>query len=182
MTADITLLDTPISIKNYDIYEIENLPKLVFGFKIKNKFDEHRLKIKSKYKPRRIAHFKSNYQLEPVFLYGIEVKPRLQYVDLMNDLNDNSLMLSSDTDEEFYNKYKQKLNQYDLTCDECYRYACDGLYPIDSHHLDTISKTDYESEIECGFANMINKVDIPWYLSLANFNLYMLCRCTHYEF
>mgnify|MGYP001360508145 CR=1 FL=1 len=34
----INLADQPISIKNYEIYGIDKLPKIVFGYKIKNKF------------------------------------------------------------------------------------------------------------------------------------------------
>tara|TARA_R110002167_G_scaffold131670_1_gene315511 strand:- start:1806 stop:2357 length:552 start_codon:yes stop_codon:yes gene_type:complete len=182
MTADMTLVDVPISIKDYRIYDINSLPKLFFGFRVKSKFDEARLKIKSKYKPRRVTHFRYNNQLEPIFMYGIEVAPNPQYKELLDDLNTDKLLRSSHYNEDLYNNYKSKLGEYDLSCDECYRYACDGMYPIDNHHLDRMSKTSFKAEMDSGFSTMINRSNIPWFLSIANFNLYALCVCTDYDY
>jgi hypothetical protein len=181
-SADIKLADHPISIKNYQIYGIDKLPKLIFGYKIKNKFDEARLQIKSKYNPLHIAHFKWTDQLEPVFLYGIEIRPKLQYSDLLDSLNDGVAIANNCNAESLVKSYQNQLTQYNLTCDECYRYTCDGVYPIDTKHLNSISRKDFSHEIDSGFANMINKSDMPWFLNIANFNLYILCKSVGYTF
>ena len=178
----INLADQPISIKNYEIYGIDKLPKIIFGYKIKNKFDESRLKIKPKYNPRYVAHFKWTDQLQPVFLYGIEVRPKPQYVGLMDELNAGTVITDNCTTETLIKNYQNKLEEYDLTCNECYRYTCDGIYPLDTKHLNTISRKDFSHQINTGFVNMINRSDIPWYLNIANFNLYILCKSVGYTF
>ena len=43
------LAEKPVTTKNYQIYDVRELPKLFLGIKVKNKFDECRLQIKSKY-------------------------------------------------------------------------------------------------------------------------------------
>jgi hypothetical protein len=180
--ANTNLVDDPIAIKDYQIYDVDNLPKMFFGFRIKDKFDEARLRIKTKYSPRSVAHFRHGSQLEPIFLYGIEIKPKPQYAKLLNYLNENRLIVDSDSLDNFYNNYRNTLAEYDLTCNECYSYTYDGIYPIDTKHLNTISVKDYTDESNSGFINMVNRSNIPWFLNLANFNLYVLCKCIDYDF
>jgi len=175
-------MDAPISIKDYHIHDVDKLPKLFFGFRIKDKFDEARLKIKTKYCPKYLVHFRYTTQLEPIFLYGIDIKPKPQYSSLLKTLCQGDMVIDSKTFGELYSNYKHKLSEYDLTCDECYRYTYDGIYPIDSKHLPVISQKDYTQEAANGFTNMVNRSNVPWYLSLANFNLYILCKCMDYDF
>ena len=89
---DIDLIDKPISTKDYTIYNIDDLPKTMLGFRVKHKFDEARLKIKSKYKPKYISHFSWTSELEPTFIYGIEINLKKRLQSLLTAINNLSLI------------------------------------------------------------------------------------------
>ena len=165
----------------YKIYNINDLPKIILGYKIKNKFDEVRRSIKNKYKPRYISHFRYNTQLEPVFFYGVEINPVASYKSLLDTLNTNVLVKTS-TPGNFRDMYKAVLADYDLTCNDCYRHLCDGIYPIDICHLPSISRTSYTKELKTGLSDILeNNESTPWYLTLPNFSVFVLTRSVGYS-
>jgi hypothetical protein len=179
--SKLSLINEPISTKNYSIYNIDKLPKVFLGIRVKNKFDEKRMKIKTKYKPKLISHFKMEHQLEPVFLYGIEIKLKPIYTSLAQTLNKWYPPSSVTTLDDYLVAYKRTLSEFNLSCDTCYRYLSDGFYPIDIQHLSAISKKDYDKEIKSGFDTMIAKSESPWYLNLRNFNLFILGQAIGYD-
>ena len=177
---EIDLIDEPITTKDYQIYDIQNLPKVFLGIKVKNKLDETRFDIKSVYKPKLVAHFKQHTQLEPAFFYGIEIKPKKRFIKLFQLFN-NRLSLSRSSYDEFLNTYRMILAEFDLSCRNCYGYLSDGIYPVDIEHLTKISRKDYSKEIESGFEKMIVKNNKPWYMNLYNFNLLVFGEPTGYN-
>jgi len=118
-------------IKDYSIYNNDNLPKLFLGFSLKNKFDEKRIRIKAKYAPKRISHFKWTSELEPMFAYGIEIAPKKEYKSLLDHLEKTGPTLRSKSFDRYVDRYKGTLDKFNLTCNDCYRYLSDGVYPID---------------------------------------------------
>ena len=114
------LIEKPVTIRNYSIYDVHDLPKLFLGHKVKNKFDEQRLKIKSKYSPKFISHFRMGVELEPLFFYGMNIKPKAIYKDLLDKLNHNCF--SCNDRNKFVGEYVEILRDFDLTCDTCYSY------------------------------------------------------------
>lgn len=177
---DLKLIDEPISTEQYQIYDVEHLPKIFLGINVKNKLDEKRLEIKKKYNPKLIAHFKQDIQLEPVFLYGIEITPNKQIEPILEILCDG-LKLKSYTYQQFVQSYKSLLASYGLSCHNCYSYLSDGVYPIDVSHLNSISKKDFSNIMESGFAELVKRNNKPWYTNLYNFNLYVLCKAYGYN-
>lgn len=175
------LIEQPVTTKNYQIYDVKELPKLFLGIKVKNKFDESRMAIKPKYKPRYVSHFRLKSELEPFYIYGIEVTPKKQYKGLIKRLNfntENNLNINFD---RFVHWYQNVLLDYGLTCNSCYRYLSDGLYPIDIECLNMLSKSNYTKEIESGFACMMEDTEQPWYMNLHNFNIFILGFSTAYN-
>ncbi len=168
------LIDLPVTTKDYHIYDVDKLPVVFLGIRVKNKFDENRIQIKNKYNPRLVTHFKLGYKdLEPTYLYGVQVNVKAEYKQLIDQLNYTHLPLSRED-------YSDMLSEYNLTCNDCYIYLCDGIYPLDIKHLDTISRKNMSSEIDSGFKSMVRKTDAPWYASLLNFNLFILGKSTGY--
>ena len=170
---DIHLIDEPVTTKDYKIFDINKLPKVFLGIRVKNKFDEQRLQIKSKYNPILLSHFKTGRDLEPIYMYGTVIKHAGAYASLLQKLNDGSV---SDT-----STYKSVLSQYNLSCDTCYRYLSDGIYPVDVNHLDSISNTNMSREMSTGFQCMVKKSNHPWYANLLNFNIFILGKSTGYN-
>lgn len=182
MNVQLSLSDSPIAIKDYTTYKSVNLPKVVLGLRIKNKFDEDRTIIKSKYSPKNVLHFKWTSQLEPTFLHGIEINVKKQYQPLLQLLKTNNIFLQSDTYNQCRDGYRKILTEYNLSCDDCYGYFADGLYPIDLKHLSKISKKSYSAELQTGLSSLLKQTKYPWYCSLPNFNLFILTWCSSYNF
>jgi hypothetical protein len=171
---DTDLVNLPVTTKKYHIYDVDALPVMFLGIKVKNKFDEKRIQIKSKYKPKLVTHFELGRELIPIHLYGIEIKPKSEYKGLIDHLNFNHTAITKE-------QYIDMLNEYDLTCDESYSYLSDGIYPIDVRHIDTISRKGMTSEVQSGFKCMVKKSNIPWYATLLNFNLFILGKSIGYD-
>ena len=179
------LIDQPVSTKDYQIYNINELPRALLCIRCNNKFDQERFQIKRTYKPNLISHFEMRSQLEPIFLYGIEINLLPKYYSLIDMLNDDRFVCRKrmSTDHNFLvNHYRHTLQQYDLSCDECYGLLNDGVYPIDIKHLNNISKKDYTKEIRSGFRSMIKQPpNVPWSINVLNFNILVLTKAAGYS-
>ena len=175
-------IEQPVTIKEYKIYDVAELPKVFLGIRVKNKFDERRLKIKSKYNPQLISHFTYQNELEPIYLYGIEIKPKQQFKKLLSLLNRPDVSTLNVPQDEFTRVYSETLKRFNLSCDTCYRYLTDGIYPIDVCNLDRISRKKFNKEIDTGFECMMEQKTDPWYLSLHNFNIFILGFSAGYSF
>lgn len=171
-------MDSPICTKDYHIYPISTLPRILLGYKINNKFDESRIKIKSKYNPQRISHFsRLRHELEPVFFYGVEIKPKKMYSELLDCI----CRLAANTPHITSQGYMNMLKSHNLSCDECYSYLSDSVYPIDIKYLNNISRKNYTKELDAGFNNMLEETDHPWYAALPNFKIFILARSAGYH-
>ena len=176
--VNINLINSPITVKDYKIYDVTSLPRVILGIRVKNKFDEQRLDIKSKYTPRFISHFETNNELEPVYFYGIEIKPKLQYKNLLYSLNYSTQNGTVDC----ITWYRELLEEFNLTCDTCYRYLSNGVYPIDVKHLNDVSRRDYKQEMDSGFLSMLkSNTNKMTYDNITNFNLLVLGYSTGYN-
>lgn len=179
--TNLDLVDIPVNTKDYTIYDICELPKAFVGIKVKNKLDENRLQIKQKYNPKLISHFKSYSQLEPIYLYGVEVCFKSKYKKLLELLNKKIFLPNNYSYEKFLQTYRMLLSSYNLSCHSCYGYLADGLYPIDIRHLHTLSRKDFTEELESGFKSMVKETKNPPYLNIYNFNLFVLGKSTGYD-
>ena len=175
------LIDQPITTNKYHIYDIDELPKVFLGIKVKNKLDEQRFSIKGVYKPKLVTHFNHHGQLEPVFLYGVEITPKKKYKKVLDMVNHKMFLSNGCSYEKFIQTYRMLLTSFGLSCHNCYSYLCDGMYPIDIEHLNTISRKNMSKEIESGFKCMVKQNENPWYLNLYNFNLFVLGKTTEYN-
>ena len=179
--TSLDLIDTPVNTKDYVIYDTQELPKAFLGIKVKNKLDERRLQIKQKYNPKLVAHFKSYSQLEPIYLYGVEVYFKSKYKKLLELLNKKIFLKNSCNYEKFLQTYRMLLASYDLSCHSCYGYLADGLYPIDVCYINTVCRKNYSKELESGFQYMMQQTRTPPHLNIRNLNLFVLGKSTGYD-
>jgi len=171
------MIDQPVSTQRYTIYDINTLPKTVLCISVKNQYDENRLSIKSKYKPKYISHFQTvNNILQPSYYYGIELDIKDEYLSMIRKITESK----NRSDITQYNKL---LSMYNLTCNTCYGYYNDSTWPIDLCHLQQITTRDYSDEIETGFSKMLKsrKYKAPVYTQLANFNILVLAKSIGYD-
>ena len=168
----VDLIESPVTIQRYKIYDISKLPKIFLCIAVKNKFDEGRVSVKQKYKPRYVSHFRTvDKHIEPFYYYGIELDCKSEYKSLLDTLNTKSLFNNILTNGIRLSRYSRLLQDYNLSCNTCYSYFSDGIFPIDLQHLQNISRNDMTKEIESGFGCMLKKSKNPPYMSLLNFNI-----------
>jgi len=181
MSVGLELVDQPVTIKKYKIYDIQSLPKIILGLRVKNRFDESRVTIKRKYKPSLISHFKTDKQLEPVFLYGIEISPIDKYSPLLEIVTKHAVCDPAVIQSVNVETYTNILSEFGLSCNTNFKYLSDGVYPIDIQHLSALSKTDMSGEIQSGFRSMVKKSELPWYMNTLNFNIFILAKSSGYN-
>lgn len=119
------LADNPVNCDKFDV-ELPLRPSLFLGFILKNEYDNQRLEINEKYKPRKFLRIcEENKKLDVVPLYGLclelneEGKKITKILTRQEKINMNLVI------------YENILSQFNLTCDDCYGYFRKGLYPID---------------------------------------------------
>lgn len=146
--------------------EPRDLPKAVLGCVIKNKYDQARIKIQDEYEPKNIIHFISNEnEVEPIYLHGIVLDDLPILETLYNDIKISPLLSHS-----LLEAYDCILKRHKLSCETCYRFLADGVYPIDVKHLYRFAIKPYDD-----LHNMIKKgQELPWFSYWVHVGLFLL--------
>jgi|TARA_R110000787_G_scaffold258025_1_gene363214 hypothetical protein len=123
---DVSLVEEPVSTDNFS-YQIPLVPSVFLGFILKNEYDNKRLHINEKYKPKKfIKIYKINGEMKMLPLYGICLEINKMGEEIINLIkrqeNANNINLVV---------YQNLLSQYDISCDDCYGYFKNSIYPID---------------------------------------------------
>lgn len=133
---DTDLVEQPLDIDSFSYLTDGDYPACILGFQLKNLYDQKRLIIKSKYNPIDVIHFVPGEAIMPKFFRGIKIPIN----NLLNYLIAKLESLGNINTEKINNDfYTQILNEYKLSCNNCFAFLRKGIYPIDSEHLDKIS-------------------------------------------
>lgn len=125
--VDISLVDTPINIDSFDSSFRFDKPCLFIGHILKNEYDNQRLQLNDDYDPVKFfitSLHDSEWTIMP--LYGI-----------LRQLNNKGKQLAKLINEQRTRAgmnmiiYENLINQFDITCNDCYGYYKDNIYPID---------------------------------------------------
>lgn len=123
---DVSLVEEPVNGKSFQIVDVDK-PCLFLGHIVKNEYDNRRFSLNEEYNPKK---FYTSYQewgkwgMLP--LYGIVMQ-----------LNETGNKLANIIKEQEARQninliiYENILNQFDITCDNCYAYFKNKIYPID---------------------------------------------------
>lgn len=123
---DISLVDTPVSLDEFS-YETPLQPSIFLGFIIKNEYDNKRLKINKKYLPKKFVRiFKQGDETKVLPLYGICLELNKKGVKVAEIIKEQDIKYNTNL-----LVYQNLLEQFDLTCNDCYGYFEKGIYPID---------------------------------------------------
>ena len=123
---DVSLVDEPVSTDNFS-GQIPLLPSIFLGFILKNEYDNKRLNINDKFKPKKFFRiYKEDGKIKMLPLYGICLE--------LNKLGEEIINLIK-RQEQANNinlvVYQNLLSQYNITCNDSYGYFKRGIYPID---------------------------------------------------
>lgn len=174
VTSPVKLVEQDINSDDYNVYSINDLPKIVLGFNIKNKYDAKRLKIKPMLRPKNIRHFYGQDQeLKPIYFHGIELEPKNKVSHLCSVIN-RAMPVTTDS-------YKNILEYNRMSCNNCYTHLRDGVYPIDVDCLPKLSRNKYKSNYLFLRSLLEHDEDLPWFANWSNFNIFMLCPSILYS-
>jgi len=171
--VDIDNIAEPLLLKKFDLLSDNNYPYCLIGFELKNFYDQERLKLKAKYKAKDVVHTLPTATDSYSFFRGIKLELKPKYNLLIRSLQHlNTHFGNVEVDLE---KYKQILDDNDLSCDECYGYLRKGVYPIDGKCLSIIS--NYKHSLEHLYEDAFD-LKIPVYQSFSSFTIFILCNDT----
>jgi hypothetical protein len=140
---DIGLVDEQVNLNDFlDKDELNyNVPCIFFGFVIKNEYDNKRLCIQPKYAPKKIIHKYKDADgvVHMLPLYGCILPVSGQYKQLSTILIQQQADITIST-------YKNILEQFDLSCDDCYLHYAVGTYPVDLAHFKRLTNNEISKD------------------------------------
>jgi len=128
---DVELVNESLDIESFSYLCDQDYPYVMLGFQLKNLYDQKRIQINKKFESHDFIHFVPQELMMPKFFRGIKINVQKKYIPLINELASKV--------NYTLEKYKVLLEQYNLSCDSCYAYFNNGVYPIDSEFVNTIS-------------------------------------------
>jgi len=173
---DVERAQEPVDLNKFAFIPADKYPYSIIGFQLKNAYDQQRIKIKSKYNTKDIIHPLPLPNPTAICYRGIKIYIYEKYQPLLNQLKKFNTVLTDNID---VNVYKNLLNEYDLTCDECYAYLRKGVYPIDGRYLNILSNIDIT--LESLYSEAFNTKCVPAFQSFSSFTIFILCNETIYS-
>jgi len=166
----------PLTLDKFTVISKNKYPYSIIGFQLKNLYDQQRIKIKTKYNTKDIVHILPTVNLEAAFFRGIKIYIREKYLPLIDQLKQFNTILSDSVDVSVY---KSLLDEYGLTCNDCFAFLKKGVYPVDGRCLSDISNIDIT--LESLYENAFNTKSVPVYQSFSSFTIFILCNETIYS-
>jgi len=171
---DVELSNEPLDIDSFSYLSDSDYPVVLLGFQLKNLYDQKRLIFKKDFNISDIIHFVPRETMMPKFFRGIKlsIKPQIiSFITMLENLNCTS------AENINLNIYKNILNRFNLTCDNCFAFLQKGIYPIDSECIEKISKEFLNKEqlfslLDNSKVNIFQGVGYPVIYVLSNKNFY----------
>ena len=163
-------VETPVDVKDFQLLKEAEYPYICAGIQIKNRFDQERINLNKKFKPKNIFHI--FYEKGNVSCMTVKTVP-LQVDKTFNPLIQQLAQKNIDNLEV----YKNLLAEFDLSCDNCFAYFAPNTYPIDGKCINTITKNKINEETL--YTKYLNTKEVPAYQSFGYFSIFIL---THNPF
>lgn len=152
---DKMLSDNLVELPPKEDYSLVDEDCLFIGIKIKNSYDEERICIKDTYSPGRYKVNGADFNL-----FGIKKNITPEFKKLIDNLKQ----------QKIYDLigYSIALQEYNLTCNECYFNLRPPLYPVDTHHIKKcLPDFNYEDFI-------CFNPEIPKFQAFSSLNLFFI--------
>jgi hypothetical protein len=162
-----------LKLDSFKFIPAEKYPYSIIGFQLKNFYDQQRIKIKSKYHTKDIIHPLPTSDSTVACFRGIKILLREKYNPLIKQLVKFNTILSDRIDIDVY---RNLLEEYGLSCSDCFSFLKKGVYPIDGKCLSEISNIDIT--LESLYEDAFNTKSVPAYQSFSSFIIFILCNET----
>ena len=140
---------------------------LFYGFKIKNKYDENRLKICSNLNPIRFKHTINSPTGEKdiSYYYGVKLKGNKLFDKLCKSLVPASVNIDNFLTLDNYRRF---FSEYNIETSQNYLYYSIGIYPFNDIN-------DLHNGILDPHLFYLDE-SIPWYQRMASVKPFIICR------
>lgn len=173
---DINLVEEPLDIDTFTYLSDSDYPVCLLGFQLKNLYDQKRLIIKENYNPKDYIHLVPGETVMPKFFRGINIEPNKKFSYLIKELEALGTFNNNEVNKDFY---VELLNEYKLSCNNCFAYLRKGIYPIDSEHLEYFSNTKLtQSEL---YSSVLDSTGLNNFQALGYFVIYVLSNKNIYK-
>lgn len=173
---DTDLAEQPLDIDSFSYLEDKDYPLCLLGFQLKNLYDQRRLIIKPEYSPINVIHLVPGETIMPKFFRGVKINLNSKFNYLVNKLEALGTSSGEKINKEYY---VELLNEYNLSCNNCFAYLRKGIYPIDSEHLDIFSNTKLKQNDL--YTNMLDVNSVNGFQALGYFVIYVLSNKNIYN-
>lgn len=130
--------DSPAIIDDFVVVAGRSLPKVVLGFEIRHRYDQLTSQIAERYHPINIIHV--NHHDEVTLIHGIEIEPKQEISPLIEQL------VRFKTKTIPLNLYNHMIQEFFLSCSDNFKLFKEGIYPLNTGCLHSVSNTDMTSE------------------------------------
>jgi hypothetical protein len=169
--VDIDSIQEPLNLDKFRLLSDDKYPYSIIGFQLKNSYDQQGIKVKSKYNTKDIIHLLPTAKMSPTFFRGIKIHIREKYFPLIEQFKKLNTILNDSINVDVY---KNLLEEYGLTCNECYAFLRKGVYPVDGSCLSKISNIDIT--LESLYENAFDTKNVPAFQSFSSFTIFILCN------
>ena len=168
MDTLLRLTEEPPSCDTFSSKKLTHDPVVLYGCKIRTKYDQQRIQFKSKFTPvsmKTRCHLGDNHYFRGIRLMPMSRKLN-RLIRIMNRLpHDNP---------DVFNMYKKRLQLCGLTCENNWSHLASNVFPIDVDCVDEIADSrDIVSLSDVELLDMIN-TGLAWHSHYVHFNIYIL--------
>lgn len=134
---------------------------LLYGVQIQSAYDHVRIQIHEKYNPIRV-------QIENNFFYGLKLRPTKRITQVIPRI------CSVPMDHEKYiDMYRSRLKMYKLSCDNCWSYLKNKIFPLDASNLDQVT-INSPYNMKTSELLITDNEQLPWFAQYTDFKIFIL--------
>lgn len=134
---------------------------LLLGVRIDSAYDHARIQLRSCYEPIRVS-------VNDKCFYGIKLKPSQRFDEIVNRIISVPMGRSNSID-----MYRNRLQLYGLTCDDCWGHFDRNIFPIDASNIETLA-INRPYMMKDQHLLVTDNNEMPWFSQYAQLKLYIL--------
>lgn len=158
------LLDQPLRKSRYRSTHTSDQPLVLLGFKVKNRYDESRLRFKKFLNPIGVKHTGAE---QPIYMHGVALQPPRDLINRLCTTLARAIPINASS-------YHNILRYNHMSCDTCVQHLDHGLYPVDVTCLSRLSNNRFRSDYMYLRSLLDPDPDLPWFCSWTNFNIFII--------
>lgn len=168
MDTLLQLTEEPPSCDEYNSKRLTHDPVILYGCKIKTKYDQQRINFKHKFNPISI---KTRCELGVNHYFrGIKLTP------IENSFNRVIRLINKlpHADPNVVDMYKKRIELCNLTCDNNWSHLCSNVFPVDAKCAKELTLTPDIVKLSHDDILDMSNTGLPWHSHYVHFNIYIL--------